>query len=159
MLKLSLVLNFFLRLPNLFTKDLTLIWIHMVMGMDFSSHYLTSACFQQSVMKSVLGLLTFGLFLGALRDRYCKHPTLSAVETKKAGRRLFTLPALEIVWRARMKYCIDCISDNLYFMLYIMVSVNKWCYSITSSVSCVQTKVRRTLWYALAALLAWRKLK
>lgn len=97
----------------------------MVTGMDFSSHYLTSACFQQSVMKSVLGLLTFGLFLGALSDRYCKHPTLSAVETKKAGRRLFTLPALEIVWRARMKYCIDCISDNLYFMLYIMVSVNK----------------------------------
>lgn len=76
-------------------------------------------------MQSVLGLLTFGLFLGALSDRYCKHPTLSAVETKKAGRRLFTLPALEIVWRARMEYCVDCISDNLYFILYIVVSVNK----------------------------------
>lgn len=79
-------------------------------------------------MKSVLGLLTFGLFLRVLSDRYCKHPTLSAVETKKAGRRLFTLPALEIVWRTRVQYCepcVDCISDNLYFIFYIMVSVNK----------------------------------
>lgn len=95
-------------------------------------------------MKSVIGL-AFGVFLGALSDRYCKHPTLSAVETKKAGRRLFTLSALEIVWRARMEYYVDCISDSLYFILYIMVSVNKLCHYITSSTSCVQTKVRRAL--------------
>lgn len=96
-------------------------------------------------MKSVLGLLTFVLFLEALSDRYCKHPTLSAVETKKAGRRLFTLPALEVIWRARMEYCVDCISDSLYFILYIMVSVNKLCHYITLSMSCVPTKVRRAL--------------
>lgn len=85
----------------------------------FSSLYLTSLCSRQSVMKSVLGLLTFGLFSRALSDRYCKHPTLSAVETKKAGRRLFTLPALEILRWTRMDYCelcVDCISDNLYFI-------------------------------------------
>ena len=60
----------------------------------------------------------------ALSDRYCKHPTLSAVETKKAGRRLFTLPALEIIWRARMErceLCVHCISDSLYFLFYV------WC--------------------------------
>jgi len=79
-------------------------------------------------MKSVLGLLTSGLFSRALGDRYCKHPTLSAVETKKAGRRLFTLPALEIIWRTRAEYCelcVDCISDNLYFIFYVTVSVTK----------------------------------
>lgn len=64
---------------------------------------------------------------------------------KKAGRRLFTLPALEIVWRARMEYDVDCISDSLYFMLYFMVSVNKLCHYIIPFVSCVQTKVRRAL--------------
>lgn len=85
---------------------------------------LKSVCFLQSVMKSVQGLLTFGLLSRALSDRYCKHPTLSAVETKKAGRRLFTLPALEIIWRVRMEHCelcVHCISDSLYFLFYV------WC--------------------------------
>lgn len=146
MLKLSLILNFFLRLSNLFTKNLTLIWIHMVMSMDLFLPLLDICMFPAvSDEVTVLGLLTFVLFLGSLSDRYCKHPTLSAVETKKAGRRLFTLPALEIVWRVRMEHYVDCISDSLYFVLYITVSVKKLHHYVTSSKSCVQTKVRRVL--------------
>lgn len=50
-------------------------------------------------MKSELGLLICHPFVEALSDRYCKHPTLSAVENEEAGRRLFTLPALDSSWR------------------------------------------------------------
>lgn len=48
-----------------------------------------------------------------LSDRYCKHPTLSAVESKKAGRRLFTLSALEINYRETdLEYFYMCLVIN-----------------------------------------------
>lgn len=85
-------------------------------------------------MKSVLGQLTCDSFLRALSGRYCKHPTLSAVESKEAGRKaVYSLCLRKQLegrgWRVlQVQIClcsdrVDCISENLHFVFYILVSV------------------------------------